>query len=100
MEEVLPSAEMVVGKVEASKMLVRAMPDSPASRRFQTSSMEWPIGVIQPIPVMTTLCIVTANRSLPRWEALSRAASHILYPFRRAIDGVERANTMSPPTIK
>jgi len=33
------SAEMLVGKVDASKMLVRAMPDSPASRRRHTPSM-------------------------------------------------------------
>src|SRR5687768_5228390 len=45
---------MLVGKVEASKRVVRAMPDSPLSRRFHTPSMEWPIGVTQPIPVMTT----------------------------------------------
>src|SRR5215212_9431768 len=45
---------MLVGKVDASKSVVRAIPDSPLSRRFHTLSMEWPIGVTQPIPVMTT----------------------------------------------
>src|SRR4051812_40970329 len=48
------SALMLVGKVDASKMLVRAMPDSPASSRRQTASIACPIGVIQPVPVMTT----------------------------------------------
>src|SRR5215216_5956066 len=49
---------MLVGKVEASNSVVRSMPDSPASKRFQTSSMECPIGVIHPIPVMTTRFIL------------------------------------------
>src|SRR4051812_10555102 len=49
---------MLVGKVDASKSVVRAMPDSPLSRRFHTASMEWPIGVTQPIPVMTTRFMV------------------------------------------
>src|SRR5688572_21953371 len=50
----LISALNVVGNVEASKSVVRSIPDSPASRRLHTPSMSWPIGVIQPIPVMTT----------------------------------------------
>ena len=50
----------VVGKVEALKRVVGAMPDSLLRRRFQTDSMEWPIGVIQPIPVMTTRFMVVA----------------------------------------
>src|SRR5438477_12291564 len=49
---------MLVGKVDASKSVVRAIPDSPLSRRFHTPSMEWPIGVTQPIPVMTTRFIL------------------------------------------
>src|SRR5271156_1533052 len=36
-------------------MVVLAMPDSPASRRFQVASRSSPIGVTQPIPVITTL---------------------------------------------
>src|SRR5213079_1072985 len=39
-------------------MVVFAMPDSPLSRRFHTASMEWPIGVTQPMPVMTTRFMV------------------------------------------
>jgi hypothetical protein len=49
---------MLVGKVEALKRVVRAIPLSPLSRRFHTSSIECPMGVIQPIPVMTTRFIV------------------------------------------
>src|SRR3954451_8704584 len=52
---------MLVGKVLASKMVVREMPDSPLSRRFQTDSMEWPMGVTQPIPVMTTRCFISID---------------------------------------
>ena len=50
-------------------MLVRAMPDSPSSSRFQTVSMEWPIGVIQPIPVMTTRFIKSSNHALRNTNA-------------------------------
>ena len=39
------------------------MPDSPASRRCQTASMAWPIGVIQPIPVMTTRFMIQSHFS-------------------------------------
>jgi len=47
---------MLVGNVPASKRVVRAIPDSPFISRDHTPSMDWPIGVIQPIPVMTTRC--------------------------------------------
>jgi len=49
-----------VGNVEASKIVVRDIPDSPARSRFHTLSMECPIGVTQPIPVMTTRFIVSS----------------------------------------
>ena len=65
------SALMLVGNVAASNIVVRATPLSPAIRRFHTPSMSCPIGVIQPIPVMTTrfkTCIPSSpHRSSRRW---------------------------------
>src|SRR5579884_3769157 len=79
---------MLVGNVLASKSVVRAIPDSPASSRFHTASIECHIGVTQPIPVMTTLFMVRVRllvrslcRPLPACDQLSHLRHQLLRHF-------------------
>src|SRR6185436_17485155 len=50
----LTSAEILVGNLLASKMVVKPTPDFPSLRPDQTSSTLCPIGFTEPTPVTTT----------------------------------------------
>ena len=56
-----PKSNCTAGGLSEPAVAVKSMPDSPLSSRFQTDSMSCPIGVTQPMPVITTRCIVTLS---------------------------------------
>src|SRR5215212_6519828 len=81
---------MLVGKVEASKIVVRAIPDSPLRRRFHTPSMEWPIGVTQPIPVMTTRFMGLVDSSQETEDSRVNSPRRLRGSMHRAFDSPRR----------